>query len=338
MTAHLFPSLFYLYKTKEQHQQQQQNNTMTRYSRAAAALYLLLESASVIVSATRSLRRRVVTTVSEALQVHQDYESPGVETRIVDGEEAAYGEFPWFSSSANNILCGASLIHKQFLLTAAHCYEPGGFLPGSPVYVGAYKRGSGAVIRTVVEAVLHPEFDKEHDANDYMLLLLNAPVETITPIELNTDDTVPADGETVTAIGFGLTSEDGELPMTLRFVHLIAIGHLPCAMSYLWVNPVTQSNMLCAGSANDGQEDSCNGDSGGPLISADGKLVGIVSYGMGCGRNNSASVYARVSGGMSFINAGICSLATVDRPDSCPELDDVPPANDTTTYLNHLSL
>jgi trypsin len=314
---------------------------MTRYSRAAAAaaLYLLLLSAPLMVSATKNLRRRVVTTASEALQAqHHDYESPDFEPRIVGGEEADNGEFPWFSSSSNNILCGASLIHKQFLLTAAHCYEPGGFLPGSPVYIGAYKFRSGAVIRTVAKAVLHPEYDSDALSNDYMLLLLDAPVLTITPIELNTNDTVPADGDTVTAIGFGHTSEDGEPSMTLQHVHLVAIGHLPCAMAYLSATRITESNMLCAGSANDGQEDSCQGDSGGPLISADDKLVGIVSYGLGCGRPNSASVYARVSGGMSFIKEVICSLATVDRPDSCSELNDVHftrpplPMKDATTY------
>ena len=45
---------------------------------------------------------------------------------IVGGQEADLNEYPWMvglaDSSDNNIICGASLIASQWVLTAAHCF------------------------------------------------------------------------------------------------------------------------------------------------------------------------------------------------------------------------
>ena len=63
--------------------------------------------------------------------------------------------------------------------------------------------------------------------------------------------------------------------------------------------------MLCAGGTGSdpsGNPDSCQGDSGGPLAidvdpsgAADYKLIGVTSFGVGCGRPGTPAVYARVS-------------------------------------------
>jgi len=64
-----------------------------------------------------------------------------------------------------------------------------------------------------------------------------------------------------------------------------------------WVH----EDMICAGEKKGG-EDACQGDSGGPLSYLDingGKqvwwLMGAVSFGVGCGRENLGGVYAEIS-------------------------------------------
>ncbi|MEZ5969102.1 MAG: serine protease [Hyphomonas sp.] len=82
---------------------------------------------------------------------------------------------------------------------------------------------------------------------------------------------------------------------------------------------VDPTRQICAGA---GGVDSCQGDSGGPLnLRAFGKVpvqVGVVSWGLGCARENSPGIYTRVSA-----YAGWIASVTGIRPDFSP-LPDLP--------------
>ena len=64
-------------------------------------------------------------------------------------------------------------------------------------------------------------------------------------------------------------------------------------------------------------KDACVGDSGGPLIvrgpssPAQDVLVGIVSYGIGCGLANYPGVYTRISTHADWIERHVCALSAV---------------------------
>merc|ERR1712083_1058053 len=60
--------------------------------------------------------------------------------------------------------------------------------------------------------------------------------------------------------------------------------------------------MLCAGKQG---KDSCSGDSGGPFVIPKGdhwEQIGVVSWGIGCGKQHYPGVYTRVSHMMEWIN------------------------------------
>jgi hypothetical protein len=245
------------------------------------------------------------------------------ETRIIGGSLAPSGQFPWFAASTGNYFCGASLIHKDILLTAAHCADV--FRVGSGVYVGANSRDSssgGAHYRTIVSMKRHEDYDDTTIQNDYLLLKLSSAVPN-TPVRLNAQDSFPPSGEVLTTMGFGLTSEGGSVSYSLREVDLVAIDHNVCAAQYKGVlgldnaTPLTipEDIMMCAG-VRGGGKSSCNGDSGGPLVTASGVQVGIVSFGVGCAQENFSGVYARVSGVIEWINESVCDMSD-DPPEEC---------------------
>ncbi|MFH1516849.1 MAG: serine protease [Pseudomonadota bacterium] len=72
---------------------------------------------------------------------------------------------------------------------------------------------------------------------------------------------------------------------------------------------VNAASQICAG---DGFIDSCQGDSGGPLVryghTGQPVQVGLVSWGLGCGRAESPGIYTRISAFSDWIRT------TVDEP------------------------
>ena len=83
--------------------------------------------------------------------------------------------------------CGTSLIAPDVVLTAAHCRDPKLREPISFLTTTADNANAEYVVKPVQYKV-HPDYNPQlGEAFDFMLLKLETPIETITPIRLNTD-------------------------------------------------------------------------------------------------------------------------------------------------------
>jgi hypothetical protein len=242
--------------------------------------------------------------------------------RIVGGTITDPGEYPYFATTAS-LICGASLIHPDILLTAAHCQKV--LAKAGVVFVGARKRdalATAAEKRTLIRQYPHPDSDFFEPKGDLMLFQLDQPIATLPVVTLNADPDLPSlDSSTLTVIGFGTTLTT-RLSDSLQEVDVYPVDPDTCVRQYNETATVDPATMLCAGDSLP-NHDSCSGDSGGPLLDkATGEQVGIVSFGKGCGDPDFPGVYTRVSTYASWIQDRICELSAVP-PANCPP----PPPN-----------
>jgi secreted trypsin-like serine protease len=181
--------------------------------------------------------------------------------------------------------CGASVIGDRWLLTAAHCEVKEGEWA---LINRSNLQAVGGVKLQVEHVYTHQQYNASTHDNDISLLKLGGDISAAIPRV--TVSAPPIVGKTVVTAGWGLTTENGKQSLILREVTVPIVSSTQCKASY---NDLT-SNMICAGEAG---KDSCQGDSGGPLFldNSNGvQQVGIVSYGVGCGRDGFPGVYSLV--------------------------------------------
>ncbi|KAF9694611.1 hypothetical protein EKO04_007238 [Ascochyta lentis] len=236
--------------------------------------------------------------------------------RIVDGMPARLGDIPSIVSLQAPIghhRCGGSLIDAYTILTAAHCVYGIGTLG----YTAKDDQSFGGVTTHVVSMTAHPKFTDgsgslDHDVGILKLAYPILPTSSIEYAILAAAEYDPAVGMNATVAGWGATEYTEEnLPEKLRMAHVPIVSREVCSAQFsqdgVWGPKVTK-DMLCAG-FNKG--DSCHGDSGGPILKAEGKvLIGVVSWGWPECISGHAGVYARVGAMRGFIDR---HMGTPDR-------------------------
>ena len=272
----------------------------------------------------RTVAVATIVVVLGALVGPASAQQPGprqIEPRIVGGVQSAPGQWPWQAAllrhgvpnSYNAQFCGASVISRTWVLTAAHCvFDPASGAPERPrdidVLTGTNTLGNGSGLRRSVAAIrVHPGWDPATDRNDVAVLRLAQPTTApAVPIVTPAQSALWAAGKSATVIGWGTTSADSrqsDFPTALHHVAVDIQADATCEHQFQGTAPGgTQSfdraSMLCAGPLAGGK-DSCEGDSGGPLVVAGPTAtpwveVGIVSWGFGCAQPNFPGVYSRL--------------------------------------------
>jgi len=234
--------------------------------------------------------------------------------RIVGGVVAEKHEYPWHVgvmvsvSNSDTPLgwCGGSILSSRTILTAAHCFRglPATYMP--PVVVAEHDwtvTGDGEQIMKVCDRVDHPNFDSGTFNYDFAILTLCEDIvfkKTASPVCLPSQPesdyaNVPA---IVSGWGHHISGGSNQLEQLME-VDVNTITNTKCRAAYS-PSEITDS-MICA--SNPGK-DSCQNDSGGPLITDEGgyySQIGVVSWGDGCAHPDYPGVYARVTSAERFI-------------------------------------
>ncbi|TRY59941.1 hypothetical protein DNTS_035195 [Danionella cerebrum] len=229
---------------------------------------------------------------------------PPLGNRIVGGVAASPGAWPWqvdIQMGASGHICGGSVIAKNWILSAAHCFP-------KPQEVSAYRLFMGRhllhgtnqfeMVSQVERVVIADGYSDPEKGGDLALVQLRSPVswsDRIQPVCL------PFGGFQfiISLTGSGILQE----------VQVPIIDQSSCQLVYQVLSPDfatidIRSDMICAGLM-EGGKDSCQGDSGGPLVCPfdNGTWIqaGIVSFGLGCAQKNRPGIYSRVSSFASLI-------------------------------------
>jgi hypothetical protein len=260
---------------------------------------------------------------------------------IVNGAMATGdGAYPWqvavvMSDDEGDWLCGGTFVAPTLVLTAAHCVvgDSGRIaLPGELKVLSGSLDINLTTFSQVSDVALYPGIDLSGTvpSGDVALLRIppnapGAPMSVVDEPEASLWDV----GDRLRVTGWGLRSATASEPeQILRWASVYRQSDDACATAY--GSDFVAATMFCAGDPVAGT-DTCLGDSGGPIAAsltpdapnrfdpANWRLVGVTSWGTGCGDPEHPGVYTRLG------TPAIRAFATDPDPVWSP-LNTAPPA------------
>ncbi|XP_045448099.1 serine protease persephone [Melitaea cinxia] len=246
---------------------------------------------------------------------------PPLNLHIIGGENASIGEFPhmvalgYERTDGYDFLCGGTLISQTYVITAAHCIDTLDQVKPSIARMGTIEIGDRQwnkdTDKRIVDIQTHPDYKRRTKYHDLALLRLESPIElsmALGPLCLYTKTDDPKIPLTVTGWGKTSTTRDIKSSVLLK-ANVTVVTRDKCDESYTNWRKLPEGiseRQICAGDP-EGLRDTCQGDSGGPLqglTERDGfyRLVGITSFGRGCG-SPVPGVYTRVAHYLDWVES-----------------------------------
>ncbi|WP_329123974.1 S1 family peptidase [Streptomyces sp. NBC_01465] len=231
---------------------------------------------------------------------------------VIGGTPAHAADNPWvvavssrdrFGGTRAGQFCGGVVVAPDKVVTAAHCLStevlgvPLSEVHDLKVIAGRDElKGAGGEEIPVSAAWADPEYNPLTNADDLAVLTLSRalPAAYTLPVAAP-EDIADLPGTGAAVYGWGDTTGTGTYAGELRSTRVQVLPDAMCEEAYPGTADGTYeaASMLCAGDPQGGH-DACQGDSGGPLV-AHGRLIGLVSWGVGCGQAASPGVYTRIS-------------------------------------------
>ncbi|KAK3595702.1 hypothetical protein CHS0354_026923 [Potamilus streckersoni] len=233
-------------------------------------------------------------------------------SKILHGRDAVLGQLPWQITLYRNqyFTCGGSIIHPNWVLTAAHCTEDFKLysVRVGAVEVGSKKwEGNQGHLYTVSRKHIHPYYNDVDDLNDISLLYFSQPIvfnDYVRPICIASRRTV----EEMLNAGYNAECYVSGWGNYHHYINgEIWHGDLQVERIYLYkkeecdqiyynlYGSSPQNTTVCVDNRNFGSP-TCHGDSGGPLICRNKygrfEVLGVLSWGYkSCFKDGYPDVY-----------------------------------------------
>ncbi|XP_076308471.1 complement factor B-like isoform X2 [Tachypleus tridentatus] len=250
------------------------------------------------------------------------------------GEQRADKPWPWMAAvyyqreNFEKLGCGGSIVNKEWILTAAHCFVLKNDDPKKVEYLvpanvtvklGLLNVRNSSDLKEfeVTDIRLHEKFNYTTYDHDIALLKLGRPITyerfirpvCLPPAVIPENSTLYQAGQSAFVTGWGHDKRvelghEGVLKGIdhLKQIRLPIQNHETCLKSLEKTKKEMTDFMICAGDS-EGIVDTCKGDSGGPMAQSlvdDAEMnywvqVGIVSWGIGCKLRGHYGFYTHVA-------------------------------------------